>query len=226
MFQCKDLNKSYGTKSTHISVLRNINFKIDTGEMVAIMGPSGSGKSTLLKILGSLLPFDSGEYLYNGTPLEIQDQKQVLAFRRNELGFILQDFGLINEYTVEENLLLALKYHVIPKKEQKLAVRKVLKEVDLLDKIHTYPQELSGGQQQRVAIARAILKKPSLILADEPTGSLDSTTGKQIIDILLKINKKGTTIVLVTHDESIAKKCKRILFLKDGEMVQDTFLAR
>lgn len=226
MFQFKNLNKSYGTKSTFIPVLRNINFKIDQGEMVAIMGPSGSGKSTLLKIMGNLIPFNSGEYLYNERPLEMQDEKQTIHFRRNELGFILQDFGLINEYTVEENLLLALKYHSIKKKGQKLFVRKVLEEVELLDKIHTYPQELSGGQQQRVAIARAILKKPSIILADEPTGALDSTTGKQVMDILLEINKNGTTIVIVTHDESIAKKCKRILLLKDGEIIRDTSLLR
>lgn len=216
IIELKDIYKTFGKKEAAVKALKGINLTIRQGEMTAIMGKSGSGKSTLLNIMGGIMSPDAGEYRYNGEPLDTRSQKVLTGFRRKEIGFVVQYFALVEDLNVFQNVALPLKYQGYAKKKIKEMVMSALKELGIEDKAKSYPTELSGGQQQRVAIARAIVKQPKVILADEPTGALDEATGDSVQEIFRELNKKGKTIVIVTHDEKVAKRCERIIHVKDG----------
>lgn len=220
MIEIKNIYKTFGKKEGRVEALRGISLSIGEGEITAIMGKSGSGKSTLLNILGGMLSVDSGEYIYNGKPVDFKKQRKLTAFRRNEIGFVVQYFALVDDLNVFRNVALPLKYQGYSRRAIRKMVMMALKELGIEDKEKAYPFELSGGQQQRVAIARAIVKQPSVILADEPTGALDEATGEGVLEIFRGLNKKGKNIIIVTHDAKIAAGCDRIIRIKDG-MVQD-----
>jgi putative ABC transport system ATP-binding protein len=192
---------------------------VEDGEMVAIMGKSGSGKSTLLNIIGGLDTFDQGEYYYKGKKTVFKNQEQMARFRRNKIGFIMQNFALIEHKTVFDNVALPLRYNRLSRKTIENRVRQELSNMGLQDKAKRYPYQLSGGECQRVAIARALINEPELILADEPTGALDSNTEEEIMNILQDFNRRGKTIIIVTHDHNIATMCNRIINILDGKEV-------
>lgn len=221
MIEIKDLHKSYRMGSNTLHVLKGINFKAEEGELVAIMGSSGSGKSTLLNILGMLDEADSGEYTLDGVPIRNLTETKAAKYRNKFLGFVFQSFNLINYKSALENVALPLYYQRIGRKERHEKAMKYLEQVGLRQWAHHLPSELSGGQKQRVAIARAMAAEPKVLLADEPTGALDSTTSYEVMDLIQKINDAGNTILVVTHEEDIAHMCKRIIHLKDGVIVQD-----
>jgi len=221
MIEIKNLHKSYKMGSNVLHVLKGINFKAESGELVAIMGSSGSGKSTLLNILGMLDEADSGEYTLDGVPIKNLSETKAAKYRNKFLGFVFQSFNLINYKSAVENVALPLYYQRMPRKERHEKAMKYLEQVGLKDWAHHLPGELSGGQKQRVAIARAMAAEPKVLLADEPTGALDSTTSYEVMDLIQKINDAGNTILVVTHEEDIAHMCKRIIHLKDGVIVQD-----
>ncbi|MDY3909125.1 MAG: ABC transporter ATP-binding protein [Eubacterium sp.] len=220
MIEMKHVCKSFGKKEARVEALRGIDLSIREGEMVAIMGKSGSGKSTLLNILGGLMSIDSGEYLYDGKKVNFKSQRELTGFRRNEVGFVVQYFALVDDLNIFKNVALPLKYQGCSGKKIKKMVMETLKELGIGDKARAYPSELSGGQQQRAAIARAIVKQPRVILADEPTGALDEATGEDVQKIFRELNRKGKTVIIVTHDAKVAENCDRIIHVKDG-MVQD-----
>lgn len=220
MIQIKDVYKAFGKKEARVEALRGICLSIDEGEMVAVMGKSGSGKSTLLNIIGGMMSLDGGEYLYDGKAVNFKSQRALTKFRRNEVGFVVQYFALVEDLNVFNNVALPLKYQGYSRRRIKEAVMEALRELGIEDKAKAYPSELSGGQQQRVAIARAIVKKPRVILADEPTGALDEATGEEVQKIFRELNRKGKTIVIVTHDAKVAEGCGRTIYVKDG-MVMD-----
>ncbi|AEM70920.1 Phosphonate-transporting ATPase [Allomuricauda ruestringensis DSM 13258] len=221
MIEIKDLHKSYKMGSNSLHVLKGINFKVEEGELVAIMGSSGSGKSTLLNILGMLDGADSGEYTLDGVPIKNLSETKAAQYRNKFLGFIFQSFNLINYKSALENVALPLYYQKVPRKERQEKAMKYLERVGLKPWADHLPSELSGGQKQRVAIARAMAAEPKVLLADEPTGALDSTTSYEVMDLIQKINDDGNTILVVTHEEDIAHMCKRIVHLKDGIIVED-----
>ncbi|RZW42497.1 MAG: ABC transporter ATP-binding protein, partial [Flavobacteriaceae bacterium] len=216
------LHKSYKMGSNSLHVLKGINFKAEEGELVAIMGSSGSGKSTLLNILGMLDEADSGEYTLDGVPIKNLTETKAAQYRNKFLGFVFQSFNLINYKSALENVALPLYYQRIPRKERQAKALQYLDRVGLKEWATHLPSELSGGQKQRVAIARAMAAEPKVLLADEPTGALDSTTSYEVMDLIQKINDEGNTILVVTHEEDIAHMCKRIIHLKDGVIVEDT----
>ena len=187
--------------------------------MLAIMGKSGSGKSTLLNLLAGLDTPDSGEYIYNGEHMNTKNQNKMAKFRRTDVGFVVQHFALIDEYTVYQNIALPLRYRRLKGVSTKQRVKEIAERLEIGEKLRKYPSQLSGGQAQRVAIARAIAHKPSILLADEPTGALDEETGKSIMNLFKEINKEGTTVVVVTHDANVASYCQRTIRLHDGEIV-------
>ncbi len=205
-----------GKKEAVVEALRGISLSIQEGEMAAVMGKSGSGKSTLLNILGGMMSADSGTYLYDGKEVNFKSQKELVRFRRNEIGFILQYFALVDDLNVFRNVALPLKYQGYSRKKVKKMVMEALTDLGIEDKAKAYPAELSGGQQQRVAIARAVVKSPRVILADEPTGALDEATGEEVQKIFRRLNEKGKTVIIVTHDAKVAQKCDRIIHVKDG----------
>jgi putative ABC transport system ATP-binding protein len=221
MLEIKNLHKSYKMGSNTLHVLKGINFKAEDGELVAIMGSSGSGKSTLLNILGMLDEADSGEYTLDGVPIKNLSETKAAKYRNKFLGFVFQSFNLINYKNALENVALPLYYQGIGRKERQEKAMKYLEQVGLKEWAHHLPSELSGGQKQRVAIARAMAAEPKVLLADEPTGALDSTTSYEVMELIQKINDAGNTILVVTHEEDIAHMCKRIIHLKDGVIVQD-----
>jgi len=221
MIEIKDLHKSYKMGSNTLHVLKGINFSVQEGELVAIMGSSGSGKSTLLNILGMLDVADSGEYTLDGVPIKNLNETKAANYRNKFLGFVFQSFNLINYKSALENVALPLYYQRVPRKERQERALKYLDQVGLKEWATHLPSELSGGQNQRVAIARAMASEPKVLLADEPTGALDSTTSYEVMDLIQKINDQGNTILVVTHEDDIAHMCKRIVYLKDGVIVED-----
>jgi putative ABC transport system ATP-binding protein len=221
MIEIKDLHKSYQMGSNSLHVLKGIDFKVEEGELVAIMGSSGSGKSTLLNILGMLDVADSGEYILDGLPIKNLNETKAANYRNKFLGFIFQSFNLINYKTALENVALPLYYQGVSRKEREEKSLKYLEQVGLKEWSHHLPSELSGGQKQRVAVARAMVAEPKVLLADELTGALDSKTSYEVMDLIQKINDLGNTILVVTHEEDIAHMCKRIVHLKDGIIIED-----
>ena len=222
MIQIKDLHKSYKMGSSSLHVLKGINLTVEEGELVAIMGSSGSGKSTLLNIIGMLDLLDEGSYELDNVLIKDLDETKAAKYRNKFLGFIFQSFNLINYKTAVENVSLPLYYQGMKRAERQEKALKYLTSVGLLDWATHLPSELSGGQKQRVAIARAMASEPKLLLADEPTGAIDTQTSNEVMDLIQKINQEGKTILVVTHEEDIAQMCKRIIRLKDGVIVEDT----
>ena len=221
MIEIKDLHKSYKMGSNVLHVLKGINFSVEKGELVAIMGSSGSGKSTLLNILGMLDLLDSGTYTLDGVPIVNLNETKAAKYRNKFLGFVFQSFNLINYKSALENVALPLYYQQIPRKEREEVAMQYLKKVGLSEWATHLPSELSGGQKQRVAIARALAAQPKVLLADEPTGALDSTTSYEVMQLIQEINDEGKTILVVTHEPDIANMCKRIVQLKDGIIIED-----
>ena len=205
-----------------VKALDHANIHIRQGEFVSIIGPSGSGKSTLMNIVGCLDTADEGEYYLDGLSIKKYSEKSLAQIRNKKIGFIFQNFNLIMTMTAEENVELPLIYQGLPMSERKNRVKEALELVDLYSRRKHTPNQMSGGQQQRVAIARAVASKPSLFLADEPTGNLDQATGKQIMDIFRKMHEQGNTIVLITHDENVAKQADRSIKIMDGKVYDET----
>ena len=214
-----NVNKTYKNGSLELQVLKNISFKVDKGEFLAIMGSSGSGKSTMMNILGCLDNQYEGKYILDGIDISKSTENELSEIRNKKIGFIFQSFNLLPRLTALENVELPLVYSSVPKEERHKRANELLEMVGLKDRTHHRPNELSGGQRQRVAIARALVNNPSIILADEPTGNLDSKSEGEIIEILQKLNKMGKTIVIVTHEPSIGEIAERKIVFKDGEII-------
>ena len=221
MLKIDKLHKSYKMGDSSLHVLKGINLNVNKGEMVAIMGSSGSGKSTLLNIIGILDELDSGEYTLDGIEIKDLTEKKAAQYRNKFLGFVFQSFNLINFKNALENVALPLYYQGLKRKERQEKAMFHLEKVGLADWAKHLPNELSGGQKQRVAIARALAAEPKLLLADEPTGALDSATSHDIMQFLQQLNDEGKTILIVTHEEDISLMCKRIVRLKDGGILED-----
>lgn len=218
MIELKNVSKIYNIGDDVLYALNNASLKIDEGEFVSIVGPSGSGKSTMMNIIGCLDMADAGEYILDGISIKEYSENQLAKIRNEKIGFIFQNFNLLPKLTAEENVELPLIYQKIPQSERKLRVEEALKQVELYNRRKHKPTELSGGQQQRVAIARAIVTKPTLFLADEPTGNLDSNTGREIMKLFHRLHGMGNTIVLITHDNQVADEAERKIFIKDGNV--------
>ena len=219
MIKITNLEKIYRTEEMQTTALNKLNLEVKEGEFVAVMGPSGCGKSTLLNILGLLDDPDSGSFLFNGTEVAGFNEKQRSGLRKRHIGFVFQSFNLIDELSVFENVELPLIYLGVKESERKKRVEEVLDKMQIMHRQNHFPQQLSGGQQQRVAVARAVVNKPHLILADEPTGNLDSSNGNEVMELLTDLNEQGTTIVMVTHSEHDARYSHRIVRMLDGQTV-------
>ncbi len=219
MIELKKIKKSYSLGKQNILVLKGISLKINKGEFVAIMGKSGSGKSTLMNMIGMLDTPNSGEYLFEHQSVENLDDDKQAKVRGEKIGFVFQSYNLLSRVPAFKQVALPLMYQGIGREKQKQRAKEVLKEVGLADKMYNLPNELSGGQQQRVAIARAIAAKPSVLLADEPTGALDSKTGEDVMNFFTKLHQQGKTIILITHDEKVANFASRQILLKDGMII-------
>jgi len=222
MIDLQNIYKIYETGDTSVHALDGINLHIDEGEFVAIVGQSGSGKSTCMNIIGCLDIPTSGKYVLDGIDVSTLSDDELSYIRKYKLGFIFQQYNLIQKLNVISNVELPLIYKRISKEERIEIAREALKKVGLEGKDNRYPQQLSGGQQQRVSIARALASNPSVILADEPTGALDSRTGIEVLELIKKLNSEGNTIILVTHDNGIAQQAKRIVRLQDGKIIEDS----
>ena len=221
MIKTEKLSMLFTTEEVQTKALNEVTLHVEQGEFVAIMGPSGCGKSTLLNILGTLDSPTSGSYFFEGKQVDKMNENQLTALRKNNLGFIFQSFNLIDELTVYENVELPLVYMGIKTAQRKEKVNKVLEKVNLLYRANHYPQQLWGGQQQRVAIARAVVTDCKLLLADEPTGNLDSVNGVEVMELLSELNRQGTTIIIVTHSQRDATYAHRIIRLLDGQIVSE-----
>ena len=224
MIKIEELTKIFRTEAVETTALNGVSLEVKDGEFVAIMGPSGCGKSTLLSILGLLDNPTSGNYYLDGEEVGHLKERARTNYRKGRIGFVFQSFNLIDELTVEENVDLQLKYLDVPKAERKERVLEILRKVSLSQRAKHYPQQLSGGQQQRVAIARAVGGRPKLILADEPTGNLDSKNSEEVMTLLSQLNAEGTTIVMVTHSQHDATYANRVINLLDGAIVDNTIL--
>lgn len=221
MISIKSINKTYKIGDKSLQVLNNVSLEIQRGELVSIVGKSGSGKSTLLNMIGMLDNYDSGEYWFDGNLINQVSETDAAHYRNKYIGFVFQTFHLIGTKTAVENVALPLMYKGIGKKERLEMSEKMLQKVGLGDRIHHLPNELSGGQKQRVAIARALVTNADLILADEPTGALDSKTSKEIMDLLIEINNEGKTVLIVTHENDVADKCRRKIEIADGVIINN-----
>lgn len=221
IIQIKNLMKSYKLGGETVHALNNISIEINQSEFLAIIGPSGSGKSTLMNMIGCLDLPDSGEYLLDGKDIGKMNDNQLAAIRNQKIGFIFQNFNLLTKLTALENVELPLLYAGLSAKNRREAALESLKKVGLADRANHLPTQLSGGQQQRVAIARALAGNPSILLADEPTGALDSKTSKEIMEIMQGLNEAGNTIILITHDLNIAKQAKRMVSIQDGQLQEN-----
>lgn len=219
-----NLEKVYRTEEVETVALNKLSIDVKEGEFVAIMGPSGCGKSTLLNILGLLDDPDAGSFIFNGIEVAKFNERKRADLRKHNIGFVFQSFNLIDELTVYENVELPLIYTQVPSAERKARVEKVLDQMQIMHRRNHFPQQLSGGQQQRVAVARAVVNNPKLILADEPTGNLDSNNGNEVMQLLTELNEKGTTIIMVTHSEHDAKFSHRIVRMLDGQTVTENIL--
>ena len=224
MIKIEELTKIFRTEAVETTALNGVSLEVKDGEFVAIMGPSGCGKSTLLSILGLLDNPTSGNYYLDGEEVGHLKERARTNYRKGRIGFVFQSFNLIDKLTVEENVDLQLKYLDVPKAERKERVLEILRKVSLSQRAKHYPQQLSGGQQQRVAIARAVVGRPKLILADEPTGNLDSKNSEEVMALLSQLNAEGTTIVMVTHSQHDATYANRVINLLDGAIVDNTIL--
>ena len=218
MIELKEVSKIYTIGEEQVYALNHANMKIREGEFVSIIGPSGSGKSTMMNIIGCLDVADEGEYILDGISIEQYSERELAKIRNRKLGFIFQNFNLLPKLTAEENVELPLLYQGVKASERRRRVREALERVELSHRLHHRPTELSGGQQQRVAIARALVTCPSLFLADEPTGNLDTKTGEEIMRLFHELHEAGNTIVLITHDNSVAEEAERKIRIRDGSV--------
>ncbi|MFZ5965770.1 MAG: ABC transporter ATP-binding protein [Bacillota bacterium] len=216
----KDIVKSYKMGKNVLTVLKGVSLEVKKGEFVAVLGPSGSGKSTLMNIIGCIDVADSGEYILAGRDIKARNEDELADIRNQEIGFIFQKFNLLTKYTAVHNVAFPLLLRGLDKERAYESAIQVLEHVGLGDRIHHKPMELSGGQQQRVSVARALAGEPKILLADEPTGSLDSKSGGEIMEMFLKLNEEGNTIVLITHDMEVASKAQRIIHVRDGEIFE------
>jgi putative ABC transport system ATP-binding protein len=221
MIELHDLSRVYRTSDVETTALNHINLEIEKGEFIAIMGPSGCGKSTLLNILGMLDTPNSGSYNFLGEDVANRSERELAIVRKQNIGFIFQSFNLIDELSVAENVELPLLYQKMPAKERAERVQQVLERVNIAHRADHRPQQLSGGQQQRVAVARAVVTNPNLILADEPTGNLDTTNGEEVLNLLGQLNSDGTTIIMVTHDQGHADHASRVVHMLDGRVLSE-----
>lgn len=225
MIQLQQLNRVFRTAELETTALNQIDLQLAKGDFVAIMGPSGCGKSTLLSILGMLDSPSSGAYLFEGTDIAKYSEKQLAQLRKTKLGFVFQSFNLIDELTVFQNVELPLQYQGVPETERKTRVEAILKRMQIDHRADHLPLQLSGGQQQRVAVARALVINPALILADEPTGNLDSKNSEEVMQMLRQLNQDGTTVVMVTHSEHEARYASRIVRMLDGQIITERAMA-
>lgn len=221
MIELHDVSRVYRTANVETTALNQVNLEIEQGEFIAIMGPSGCGKSTMLNILGMLDSPDSGSYRFAGELVSGRSERELAALRKENLGFIFQSFNLIDELSVAENVELPLLYQKLPASERQQRVQAVLEQINIAHRADHMPKQLSGGQQQRVAVARAVVTNPKLILADEPTGNLDTTNGEEVLGLLAELNQAGTTIVMVTHDQSHADYASRVVQMLDGRVLSE-----
>lgn len=222
MIQLKDISKTYQMGEETVHALDHATLDVRQGEFVSIVGPSGSGKSTMMNIVGCLDVADEGEYLLDNQSIGEYSERELARIRNQKIGFVFQNFNLIPKMSAAENVELPLIYQRLPANQRKIMVEEALEQVDLLSRKNHKPTELSGGQQQRVAIARALATKPSLLLADEPTGALDSRTSEEIMELLHNLHEKGNTILLITHDEQVADQAERMVRIRDGKVSEVT----
>ena len=222
MIELRDVSKIYQIGDERVHALDHANLHVRPKEFVSVIGPSGAGKSTLMNIIGCLDIADGGEYLLDGMPIEAYSENELAEVRNKKIGFVFQSFNLIPKLSAEENVELPLIYQKVRKAERQERVKEVLERVGLANRAKHLPTELSGGQQQRVAIARALVTRPSLILADEPTGNLDSKTSREILAMFQELHEQGNTILLITHDNDIARQAKRIVHILDGRLTEVT----
>ncbi len=221
MIELTNITKTYRMGEVDICALCDISVRVGPGELIAIMGPSGSGKSTLMNIIGCLDRPTSGAYLFENKKISSMTDDELAHVRNAKIGFVFQSFNLLSRFPAIKNVEMPLIYSGVPSRMRRERAIPVLEKVGLKDRMFHTPSELSGGQQQRVAIARALVNNPPLLLADEPTGNLDSRSGAEILNIIVDLNKQGVTIMIVTHDKDVAARCKRIINLKDGQIVED-----
>lgn len=222
MIKLLNVKKIYDNNSIPVSALNGISLEISDGDFVAIMGASGSGKTTLLNLIGGMDMVSAGEYYADELAIHSMNKNDIDSFRRDKIGFVFQNFALLRDYTVKENVEIPLRAKNVGKKDRNQMVSEILKKLGLSDYENSLPSSLSGGQQQRCAIARALVSGANIILADEPTGALDSVTGQEIMDLLKDINREGRTVIVVTHDEKLASQMNRIIYIKDG-MIEEQF---